>query len=115
MDNSKITPLYISCQKNHVDVVQALMKRDEIQVNFADEDGVTPLIIATYLGRSRIVKVLLSSLNSASFSEQTAAPYANKDMRVENWKYLDDEIDEEGRTICQNLFSLKNNQMLVVQ
>ena len=40
------TPLHIACLNGDLEVVKTLLSMDEIDVNRADKDGVTPLDIA---------------------------------------------------------------------
>ena len=71
-------------------------------------NGATPLIIATYLGHSSIVQALLFNENidlSPTFEEKTALEYSESHVRVASWSFLDEQINEEGRLACQELFS----------
>ena len=89
---------------------------DEIKINQADENGATPLIIATYLGRFSTVQLLLSNNKidaSILFEEKTAAQYSESTARVPSWSFLDNEINQEGRTCiqCHQLFSSFQNEL----
>ena len=50
-----ITPLYVACEKGHLDVVQVLLTKKEIQINQATNDGRTPINIASDFGHTEIV------------------------------------------------------------
>ena len=60
-----ITPLYVACEKGHLDVVQVLLTKKEIQINQATNDGRTPINIASDFGHTEIVRlhVLLQQPN----------------------------------------------------
>ena len=49
----------VACQSGHVSVVQALLKRKEIQINQAENDGLTPLMFACLNGHVHVVQALL--------------------------------------------------------
>jgi ankyrin repeat protein len=89
-----------------------LLARIEIQINQAMNNGATPLIIATYLGRFATVQLLLSNNNinaSILFEEKTAAQYLESNARAPSWSFLDNEINQEGRVQCHQLFSSFTN------
>ena len=56
------TPLYIACDKGHVDAARLLLERgakiDETSI-FNGMEGVTPLHIASYGGHIEVVRLLL--------------------------------------------------------
>ena len=82
----------ISCGKCCV-----LLESNAIQLIDSMNNGATPLIIATYLGQSSIVQALLSNDNidlSRTFEDKTALQYSESH----------DQINEEGRLACQELF-----------
>ena len=71
-----------------------------------------PLIIATYLGRFSTVQLLLSNDTidaSILFEEKTAAQYSESNARAPSWSFLDNEINQEGRVQCHQLFSSFTN------
>jgi ankyrin repeat protein len=73
------------CVLKVVDIVRVLLKSNAIQINLPDKDGVTPFIIATYLGHSSIVQALLSNNNidlSPTFEDKTALQYSESHVRV---------------------------------
>ena len=83
------------------------MNAKSIDANQARNDGATPLIIATYLGNSSTVKLLLSLDGidvSAKCNGKTAVYYATANRRVASWGSLDDKVNDEGRIECQILF-----------
>lgn len=51
--------LYIACHSGHVDIVRALAGDPRIQVNLGDSQGVTPLFVASGLGRQEVVHALM--------------------------------------------------------
>ena len=48
-------PLYIAAQNGHIDVVNALLAKKDIDINKATFDGVTPLYIAAENGHIDII------------------------------------------------------------
>ena len=107
-DENGTTPLCIACQNGHLNIVRVLLESNAIQLNDSMNNGATPLIIATYLGQSSIVQALLSNDNidlSRTFEDKTALQYSESHVRVASWSFLDDQINEEGRLACQELFS----------
>jgi ankyrin repeat protein len=96
-----------------LDIVRVLLESTAIQINQPAKDGATPLIIATYLGHSSIVQALLSNDNidlSRTFEDKTTLQYSESHIRVASWSFLDDQINEEGRLACQELFSSLYNK-----
>ena len=75
VDETGQTPLYVSCQEGHVDVVLLLLARKDIQINLADVEAKTPLYIACAYGHVDIVRLLL----------------AQKEIQI-------NQADEDGRT-----------------
>ena len=49
--------------RSHVQIVQTLLTKDGIDVNKPEENGITPLIIATNQGHVAVVRLLLSQPN----------------------------------------------------
>ena len=54
------TLLYRACQIGHVNAVNMLLTRKEIQINQAANDGATPLYIACWTGYVEVVNALLA-------------------------------------------------------
>ncbi|KAL3297492.1 Pfs NACHT and Ankyrin domain protein [Colletotrichum asianum] len=54
------TPLHAACWHGHVDVISLLLEKGA-DVSRATEDGLTPLILASYRGNSEVVSELLDS------------------------------------------------------
>ena len=54
------TPLFRACKKGDVDGVRLLLKRTDIDVNQAREDGTTPLLITCGKGHVDVVRLLLA-------------------------------------------------------
>jgi ankyrin repeat protein len=97
-----------------MDVVRLLLARKDILINQAMNNGTTPLIIATYLGRSSTVQLLLSNDSidaSILFEEKTAAQYSESTARAPSWSFLDNGINQEGRVQCHQLFSSLQNEL----
>ena len=55
------TPLYIACERGHLDVVRMLLSTEGIDTNRAREDGYTPLYVACQDGHLDVVRMLLST------------------------------------------------------
>ena len=49
-------PLIIAAFHGHLQVVQILLAKDDIEVNKANNDGVTPLYYAAYKGNLEVVQ-----------------------------------------------------------
>ena len=93
----------------HVRAVNALLARKEIQINQAMNDGATPLIVASYLGNLSVVKVLLSHADittTGTMDDKTAYDCSKANMRIAKWSFLDDKINEKGRSKCQKILKL---------
>ena len=57
---SKMTPLYISCERGEDEVVEALLQHPKIDVNLSEEDfGCTPVFLAAQNGHLKIIKLFL--------------------------------------------------------
>jgi ankyrin repeat protein len=73
-------------------------------------DGTTPLIIASYLGNSSVVEVLLSHADITTTGtvddNKTAYDCSKANMRIAKWSSFDDKINETGRLNCQNFLKL---------
>ena len=55
------TPLWIACSyRNHIEIVKILLKRKDLQVNLAADDGRTALYVASQYGHLEVVRLLLS-------------------------------------------------------
>jgi len=67
------TPLYEASQSGHFNIVEALLTRDDINVNQPREDGCNSLIMASHQGHVEVVRLLLSQpdidLNIKSFGK----------------------------------------------
>ena len=57
-----MTPLYIACKKNYIEIVDILIKHPNIDVN-TSFDGMTPLYIANSKGYTEIVDILIKHSN----------------------------------------------------
>ena len=51
----------MASQKGYTEIVNALLEKDDVDVNKASSDGATPLFIASQKGHAKIVKALLES------------------------------------------------------
>ena len=51
----------VCCVNGHLDVVNALLSTDGIEINQAEKDGATPLSIACGKGHLEVVNALLST------------------------------------------------------
>jgi ankyrin repeat protein len=60
LDDWYRTPLWIACERGHVDVMRLLLAREEIDVNQADRWDRTPLWIACENGHVDVVRLLLA-------------------------------------------------------
>jgi len=61
--NTGSTPLWMAAQNGHVQIVQTLLTRDDIDVNKHNNQDATPLFIASYFGKVEVVRLLLSQPN----------------------------------------------------
>ena len=70
-----ITPLNLACEKGHVDVVNALLSTDGIDINQSKSGGSTPLHIACLYGHLNVVNALLRidgiDLNQSNVNRET--------------------------------------------
>ena len=57
---SRCTPLYVASYQGHVQIVQTLLTRNDIDVNQPEDDGCTPLFMAAQEGNVQIVQTLLT-------------------------------------------------------
>ena len=53
------TPLIAAALKGHVDTVEVLLQREDVDVNVACKDGATPLLLAAQNGHGKTVEALL--------------------------------------------------------
>ncbi|WP_265045438.1 MULTISPECIES: ankyrin repeat domain-containing protein [unclassified Wolbachia] len=60
-DNHECTPLHLACENGQTEVVNLLLKREDIDVNAISKDGYTPLHLATEKGYIEIVKTLIEA------------------------------------------------------
>lgn len=78
------TPLMIASWNGNLELVEFLLKQDDICVNQQDSNGFTPLIKAAIRNRKEITDVLLKNgadKNIRSFEDKTAADYARDNMK----------------------------------
>ena len=62
-DASGATPFYLACENDHLDIVQTLLERQELEIDKADNKGTSPFYIACKMGHTDIVKLLLKQKN----------------------------------------------------
>ena len=55
-----MAPLYIACEKGHLEVARMLLSADGIEPNPANAYNQTPVNIASYNGYLEVVRLLLS-------------------------------------------------------
>lgn len=60
-DNHECTPLHLACENGQTEVVNLLLKREDIDVNAISKDGYTPLHLATEKGYIETVKTLIGA------------------------------------------------------
>jgi hypothetical protein len=61
MVHLEMTPLFIACEHNKLDVVKLLARARGINVNQCKEDGWSPLHAASQEGHAEVVSVLLAA------------------------------------------------------
>ena len=59
-DEDGMAPLYIACEKGHLEVARMLLSADGIEPNPANAYNQTPVNIASYNGYLEVVRLLLS-------------------------------------------------------
>merc|ERR1712100_435698 len=74
-NNNGATPLFMSCQEGHLDIVRFLLSEDvAADVQQADRNGQTALDVAAYLNHLSIVRALCqagaSSANALTYAQQ---------------------------------------------
>jgi len=103
------TAISWAVRQGHDDVVEVLLKWEDVSPNTADRDGVTPLHRAVIDGRADIVKMLLKredlTPGTAGKDVQTPLLRAVRDKRtgivgmlLERKDIIPDAADEDGRT-----------------
>ncbi|WP_264688145.1 ankyrin repeat domain-containing protein [Wolbachia endosymbiont (group A) of Sympetrum striolatum] len=106
-DNHECTPLHLACENGQTEVVNLLLKREDIDVNAISKDGYTPLHLATEKGYIEIVKTLIEGegdVKAVDKYRNTPLHLAAKKGRIEIVKTLIeaganvDAIDRDGRT-----------------
>ena len=111
-DQYGCTLFYMACQNSQHNILRLLNQHDA-NINQADRDGWTPLIIMTYIGRVETVQLLLSFSTidtTITFLSKTAIEWAEPNVRATEWKEwetLESYIDEAGRAQCLALLSSK--------
>ncbi|WP_353288619.1 ankyrin repeat domain-containing protein [Wolbachia endosymbiont (group A) of Pogonocherus hispidulus] len=61
-DNHECTPLHLACENGQTEVVNLLLKREDIDVNAISKDGYTPLhLVASHYSDEGIVKALIEN------------------------------------------------------
>ena len=104
------SPLYVACQNSHHDTIR-LLNQHNANINQPRQDGWTPLIIMTYIGRFETVQLLLSFPTidtTITFLSKTAIEWAEPNVKATEWKgweSLENRIDEAGRAKCLDLLS----------
>ena len=63
------TPIFISSQNGHLEVVHTLLEAADVDVNQAEDGGATPLAIAAHQGHFEVVRALVEA--GADQSTQT--------------------------------------------
>jgi ankyrin repeat protein len=112
-NNNGETGLYSACSYAHIEVVQELLKIKDINVNCEkindSEKGSTPLIIASYIGESNIVQLLLERSDiklDVVCQGKNAIQWSQQNVRNDGFSYLDESINEDGR---KKIFDILNN------
>lgn len=79
------TPLHCSAMRNHVDVVNYLLTRSEIDIHALDIYGWTPLHVACYNGHDTIVTALLCHGSALDLDKRDKfRKYTPRDWAVKN-------------------------------
>ncbi|NXJ84813.1 ANK1 protein, partial [Trogon melanurus] len=84
------TPLHIACKKNHIRVMELLLKTGA-SIDAVTESGLTPLHVAAFMGHLPIVKTLLqrgASPNVSNVKVETPLHMAARAGHVDVAKYL---------------------------
>uniref|UniRef100_A0A670ZDK1 Ankyrin 1 n=1 Tax=Pseudonaja textilis TaxID=8673 RepID=A0A670ZDK1_PSETE len=84
------TPLHIACKKNHIRVMELLLKTGA-SIDAVTESGLTPLHVASFMGNLSIVKILLqrgASPNVSNVKVETPLHMAARAGHSEVAKYL---------------------------
>ncbi|EHB16997.1 Ankyrin-1, partial [Heterocephalus glaber] len=84
------TPLHIACKKNHIRVMELLLKTGA-SIEAVTESGLTPLHVASFMGHLPIVKNLLqrgASPNASNVKVETPLHMAARAGHTEVAKYL---------------------------
>ncbi|XP_015332578.2 ankyrin-1-like, partial [Marmota marmota marmota] len=84
------TPLHIACKKNHIRVMELLLKTGA-SIDAVTESGLTPLHVASFMGHLPIVKNLLqrgASPNVSNVKVETPLHMAARAGHTEVAKYL---------------------------
>jgi ankyrin repeat protein len=58
-----LSPLIIAAERDHLDVVQLLLRVPGIDVNLQEENGICPLIWSCFNGNTGMVNALLNKKN----------------------------------------------------
>jgi len=110
-DSLKCTPIFVSAQEGHLDVVKCLMKNDKARsvVNQPNIHGTTPLIISAQKGYLEIVECLVENgakIDQSDFSGNTPLFIARKKNEFEVTAYLEEVIANgigkraSGKPVC---------------
>lgn len=84
--NDSILPIYTAAEYGRDEIVKAILDQDREQVNVTQSHGLTPLHVASFMGRLQTVKILLeygAEINAKTQEGATALYYAAQENQKE--------------------------------
>lgn len=88
-DDFQKTALYWASQENKIDVVNFLLAQKGIDINKADIDGFTPLMVSTQLENIDIVKILLSHAANINQTDKNGFTPLMRAILTKNYKLVE--------------------------
>ena len=100
------TPFWIACCNGQNKIVKLLLNDKRIDINKADNNGVTPFLISCWNGKAEVMKYMLESkreidINKEDHGRQTGLDWAKQNEKTE----IVNLIESFKRTsFCDNFF-----------